>query len=89
MPQVEGQLPLEDSGDIERTIYVNRDKDSNWSLWENELHQDDNDAARTFAYTCYEVGLRCRINLTTGGVTILGIEDGGEVVPLEREIKGN
>lgn len=88
MPKIEGQLPLEDGGDIEHTLYAHRDKDSNWNVWEEELHQDDETAGRTFSYALYEIGVRCRINLTTGEVTILGIEDGAEVVPLEREIKG-
>lgn len=95
-PLIRGQLPLDDAGKrppVERVIYAGRDKDSNWALWEElagpEAVDDPAHAGRRFAYTLYELGVACRVDLDTGDVTVYGVIDNGEVVRLEREIKGN
>jgi hypothetical protein len=93
-PVIDGQLSLADTGErepVETVLYVHRDKDSNWSLWENDLAPEgaSEDAGRNFAYTLYELGIACRVDLDSGDVTVYGVMDKGEVVRLEREIKGN
>jgi hypothetical protein len=93
-PHIEGQLPLDDAGKrppVETVLHVHRDKDSNWNLWESDLAPEgaSEDAGRNFAYTLYELGVACRVDLDTGDVIVYGVIDKGEVVRLEREIKGN
>lgn len=57
----------------EVTIHVHRDKDSNYSLWEEWGLDPQSDAARRFAYTACEVPLRVRVNIETGESEILGV----------------
>jgi hypothetical protein len=86
-PEVlDGQIVLDDAGESEHVFYVHRDKDSNWSMWEDELGQSENDAGRRFSYTLSELGIACRIDVSTGKVIAYGVKDGDEIVSLEKEI---
>lgn len=49
---------------IEHTVYVHRDKDSNWSEAQ-ELGLEE-DAARRFAYCGYEVAFKGHLDTDTG-----------------------
>lgn len=77
------------SGIVDRMMYSHSSKDSNWDTWEHELNQPENEAGRKFAYTLYEVGFYCKINLDTGECKAWAVEDRGEPVKLEREIDLN
>ena len=70
---------------IKRTLYLHRDKDSNYDLGD-ELRLND-EAMEVFAYAGYEVGLDCRIHTETGKVFATGIKKGGKVIPLEEDVE--
>lgn len=70
---------------IKRTLYLHRDKDSNYDLGD-ELHLSDT-AMETFAYAGFEVGLDCRIHPETGKVFATGIKSGARIVPLEEDVE--
>lgn len=51
------------------TLYLHRDKGSNWSTWEDELGQPENEAGRRFSYAAYEVEVQGEVDLDSGVFT--------------------
>lgn len=69
------------------TVYLHNSKESNLSVWGEDLGQPDNDAGQTFKWCGYEIGFDCYVDLESGRVFARGIKSGAEIVKLEREVE--
>ena len=66
-------------------FYVHGDKDSNYE--EGTELGLEGEALDKFSYTGYEIGLALEVNPSTGVAMCIGIEEGNEIVRLERPVK--
>lgn len=76
---------------VEHTVYVHRDKESNWDSWGTLCgkHGGDSegDAGSKFSYCGYEVGLATMVDMKTGRCVAYGIYDGKTLVNFEKEVE--
>ena len=79
-----GSVLQEPEGPARKTIYLHNSKEENGYM-ADELGLTG-DAESKFWYTLMELGVVVDIDLTTGQATMIGVEDNGEVVELERPV---
>lgn len=71
----------------DHVVYLHGSKDSNWESWRELGGDPETDAASTFAYTGYEIGLQCMVDMSTGEAMAYGIRDGDELVEFDRPVR--